>query len=398
MTSLSSLKLCFLAGTLEHGGAERQLFYILQALCQAGATPRLLSLDQGEFWEERIKALGISITCVGDQPSRLKRLFRILRELRKDPPDVLQSQHFFANAYVGLASRQLRVGGIGAMRSDGCTEVGQCGRLGGWLNLHCPPTIAANSQAAIRFAIAQGVPARRFYFLPNVVDTNWFRPAKGMSDGPVTLIAVGRLVKEKRLDRFISILGRLRTDHHLNVRGLIVGPRCEEEDLRPQLENHAMQLGLWPDIVQFRGGVADTRAVYDEAAVCVLTSDLEGTPNVLLEAMASGLPVVAAKVGGVPDIVQHGETGFLLEPDNLEGFVTALAELTKNPALRMEMGRRARAFIEGSHSLQRLPAYLAGLYQLARPVARQPATGIVERAAVQKPPGGGGEWRGISNV
>src|SRR6266566_4550017 len=65
MLNLSKLKVCFLAGTLEHGGAERQLFYILQALCRAGAVPRLLSMDQGQFWEETIKALGVCVTCVG---------------------------------------------------------------------------------------------------------------------------------------------------------------------------------------------------------------------------------------------------------------------------------------------------------------------------------------------
>src|SRR5579859_3881136 len=84
MRDLSKLKICFLAGTLEHGGAERQLFYILQALRQASAGLRLLSLDRGEFWEEKIKALGVSVTCVGDKPSRLHRLFRVLKEMRKD--------------------------------------------------------------------------------------------------------------------------------------------------------------------------------------------------------------------------------------------------------------------------------------------------------------------------
>src|SRR2546430_5810055 len=83
MSNLSRLKLCFLAGTLEHGGSERQVFYMLPALCQAGASPRLLSLDRGEFWEETIKAVGVSVTCVGDQPSRLKRLLRVLKEVRK---------------------------------------------------------------------------------------------------------------------------------------------------------------------------------------------------------------------------------------------------------------------------------------------------------------------------
>jgi glycosyltransferase involved in cell wall biosynthesis len=382
MRSLSKLKLCFLAGTLEHGGAERQLFYILQALCQAGATPRLLSLDHGEFWEEMIKGLGVSITWVGDQPSRLKRLFRVLKEVWKDPPDLLQSQHFFANTYVGVAARLIRAAGIGAMRNNGRSEVKESGRLGGWLNLHCPQTLAANSRMAIQYAFARGVPASRLYFLPNVVDTERFHPPDDSSCNPLTLIAVGRLVRQKRLDRFVSILARLRTHYRLNVRGLIVGPGCQNENLRPKLENQASRLGLSPDVLEFRGGVSDTRFVYCEAAVCVLTSDHEGTPNVLLEAMASGLPVVAARVGGVPDIVQHGQTGFLFEPEDIEGFAAVLARLAASSELRTEMGRRARAHVEENHSLHRLPAYLERLYQLALATANHPMAGVIRRAPI----------------
>src|SRR5258705_395303 len=236
MRNLSNLNVCFLAGTLAQGGAERQLFYILQALCQAGGTPRLLSLNAGQFWEKAIKELGVSITCVGDQATRLNRLVRMVKELRKDPPDVLQSQHFYTNAYVSVAARLLGSRGIGALRSNGKYDVRDSGRLGGWLNLHLPRTIAVNSQNAIRFATAQGVAASRLYFLPNVVDTERFRPSNRALEKSVTVVAVGRLVKEKRLDRFISVLGRLRTDFHLNVRGLIVGPSCPMRDLRPELE------------------------------------------------------------------------------------------------------------------------------------------------------------------
>jgi glycosyltransferase involved in cell wall biosynthesis len=386
MHNLSKLKLCFLAGTLEHGGAERQLFYILQALCHAGAVPRLLSVEQGEFWEEKIKSLGVGITWVGGQPSRLKRLFRILKEVRKDRPDVLQSQHFFTNAYAGVAARLIQVIGIGAMRSNGHSETRNSGRLGGRLGLHCPRMIAANSQSAIQYAIAQGIPASRLYFLPNVVDTERFQPPSRPPEAPFTLVAVGRLSKEKRLDRFISILARLRTEHRLNVRGLIVGPGRPNEDLEQKLECQARRFGLFPGFVQFLGGVADIQSIYRKAAACVLTSDYEGTPNVLLEAMASGLPVVASKVGGVPEIVHGGQTGLLLEPDNLEGFAAALAELVKNAGLRMEMGRRARNFVEENHSLHRLPAYLEGLYRLALPTPRLSAANIISRASIGTEP------------
>src|SRR5262249_14410218 len=105
---LRGLKVCFLAGTLEHGGAERQLLYMLEALCRCGAVPRVLCLDRGEFWEAAIHVLGVPLTGVGERPPRLDRLFRIVKELQKDPPDILQSQHFFANAYAGMAARLLR--------------------------------------------------------------------------------------------------------------------------------------------------------------------------------------------------------------------------------------------------------------------------------------------------
>ena len=383
MSSLSKLKLCFVAGTLEHGGAERQLFYILQALLKGGASLRVLSLDQGEFWEEKIKALGVPVTWVGEYPSRLRRLFRIREEVRKDPPDILQSQHFFANAYVGLVGRQTGAAGIGALRNNGSSEESESGRWGGWINLHFPKTIAANSQNAIRYAVARGIPASRLFFLPNVVDTGRFQPAENGPQEPFTLVAVGRLVKQKRLDRFISIIGFLRSVHRLNVRGLIVGDGCPGENLRADLELQARKLGLDPDVIEFRGAVAATQSVYREASVCVLTSDHEGTPNVLLEAMASGLPVVTANVGGVPDIVQHGQTGFLLEPDDITGFAATLAELTKNPRLRTEMGRRARAFVEENHSLQRLPVYLERLYQLALPTVAHEQVETVKSAAIQ---------------
>lgn len=364
MHNLTGLKVCFVAGTLEHGGAERQLFHILQALYRAGASVRVLSMDQGEFWEDKIVGLGVCVTCVGDRPSRLARLLRVLKEVRKDAPDVVQSQHFFTNAYVALSAWASGSSGIGAMRNNGSTEVSESGPMGGWLNLHCPRTIAANSRTAIRYAIGQGVPPPRLYYLPNVVDTEWFKPSSASAQEPLTLLAVGRLVKQKRLDRFISILHRLRTDFHLNVRGLIVGPGCRDE-----LENQARGLGLFPDSVQFLGAVSDMRSVYQEAAVCVLTSDHEGTPNVLLEAMAAGLPVVSTNVGGVPDIVRHGKTGFLCEPGNRDGLVAALAELLQNRARRNEMGRCARAFVEEYHSLKGLPAYLNGLYELALPAS-----------------------------
>jgi glycosyltransferase involved in cell wall biosynthesis len=369
MPAFSQLKICFVAGTLEHGGAERQLFYILRELRNRGAALKLLCLDRGGFWEPAIRSLGIPLVWVGANQSRLARLLKVLKELRGEPADVLQSQHFFANAYVGLAARLLRLSGIGAMRNEGDAEIQMNGRVGGRLNLHLPPMIAANSKAAIEQMMARGVPRSRLYFLPNVVDTEQFKPEADQDRPSVVLMASGRLVKQKRFDRMISIVGRLRNDLNLDVRAMIVGPP-QDPVLRPELERQALGLGLTPDQVQFVGGVADMVPYYRRAGIFVSTSDFEGTPNVLLEAMASGLPVVATKVGGVPRIVQEGHTGYLRDRDDVDGLVAAIAKLVTSASLRKQMGRQARDFIEQNHSLHCLPAYLAGLYGMALPCRR----------------------------
>ena len=379
MQSFSRLKICFLAGTLEHGGAERQLFYMLQALRARGVAVRVLCLNCGEFWEKPIQSLGVSVTWVGQRQSRLARLVRVLREVRTDRPDVLQSQHFFANAYVGVVAHLLGICGIGAMRNEGTAELRANGPVGGRLNLRLAPFIAANSRLAIQQARAYGVSAASLCFLPNVIDTGLFRPGRNRAERPLTLLSVGRIVKAKRFDRFISALGRLRSELKLDVRGWIAGP-VQDKGLRQELEAQSARLGLFPKHLQFLGRVSDIGPLYRRADVCVLSSDFEGTPNVLFEAMASGLPVVATKVGDVPDIVLQGETGFVVEKDDADGLTAALAELVKNEPRRIEMGHRARQYVEAHHSLERLPAYLEKLYDQVLAPQRPRSLGAIEES------------------
>ena len=90
--NFEALKICFLAGTLGQGGAERQLFYLLKSLRECGAQPRLLSLTEGEYWEAAIRRLGVPVTWVGQPEGRMQRAWRIINELRRHPADIIQSQ------------------------------------------------------------------------------------------------------------------------------------------------------------------------------------------------------------------------------------------------------------------------------------------------------------------
>lgn len=361
MRELAQMQVCFLAGTLGQGGAERQLFYLLKALRQSGANVRLLCLTQGEFWEQPIRELGVEVSWVGRAASKTARLRRIVAELRARRPDVLQSQHFYTNLYAATAARALGVKEIGALRNDCISEVQANGAVLGRLNLRIPRVLAANSRVAIGNAVALGVPAARLHLLPNVLDVEQFTPDGRSEQTSINLLAVGRLVEQKRMDRVLDVVARVRERTGQTVKARIVG----DGPLRSQLETQAATLGLSPDVVEFKGAVADMRPYYQAADLLLLTSDWEGTPNVVLEAMAAGLPVVATKAGGVPDIIEHGQTGFLAATEDVDSLTEFVINLSTNRSLRIECGRRGRAYVSAQHSLQRLPDLLQQLYRAA---------------------------------
>src|SRR5207248_662366 len=112
------------------------------------------------------------------------------------------------------------------------------------------------SRSGLDYALGRGVPAARLFFIPNAVDTEIFQPSVDAFRPPVKLLAAGRLTREKRFDRFLEILHRVRCQQGLDVRGLLVGPTRADQELRPELERLAASLGLLPDGVEFLGSIA----------------------------------------------------------------------------------------------------------------------------------------------
>jgi glycosyltransferase involved in cell wall biosynthesis len=362
MVDLANLRVSFLAGTLGQGGAERQLYYMVRALKQAGAHPRVLTFAEGEFWEAHLRKLDVPVIWVGQQRSRMQRVKRILSELRSHPADLLQSLHFYTNAYVGLCGGLLGIRSLGSIRNDGKKEMREGGSLAGRLGLRVPGMIAANSGEAIRFARRYGLPASRLAFLANAVDTDRFSPGPREERGELRVLAVGRLHRQKRFDRFIRLVARLQVHSRTPVKGTIVGGEPGSGNARHELEAQACSMGLTPGVLTFQGGAADTVPFYQGADLFVLTSDSEGTPNVILEAMSCGLPVVATRVGGVPDVVQDGVTGCLVDPGDEQAMVRTVLSLLEDRDRRLEMGDRARRFVMQNHSIGRLAPRLSEVY------------------------------------
>lgn len=359
MIPLSGLRIYFVAGTLGQGGAEQQLFYQLQTLKQAGAEPWVICLSGDGYWQAPIERLGVRVVALAGGRSRMGRLVRMLPLIRQGRPAIIQSAHFFTNLYALLSARYSKAHDIGAIRNDGIHDVAAAGFPGGTLSLRLPAWLASNSQNAIQNAVRLGRSPTRLVLLPNLVDTGRFCPGEHRSRREIHILMVGRLVRQKRFDTFIRLLSRLHQGEGLKPIGHIVGDGPNLETLRTL----AARLGLQNGQVRFHGSISDAERLYRLADICIHLSDWEGLPNSVLEAMSSGLPVVASRVGGIEEIVEDGVSGFLIDAHEGPGLETAVTRLMNDPVLRASMGRKGREFVERRHSLIRMRSNLGSLYE-----------------------------------
>jgi glycosyltransferase involved in cell wall biosynthesis len=353
-----TLKVCFLAGTLGIGGAERQLIYMLRSLKMIGVSTRVLCLTKGEPFESAIEALGVSIEWIGKSPLRPIRLNQLVRALRQQHTDILQSVHFYTNLYVAVASRIMGIPELGAIRNDLLSELKGNG-LWGRRQLQFPRHLIANSKLARDRAIALGLSADRVDFVRNAVDTTWLQPNGRFAKAKrINILFVGRLVEEKRPDLFLKVAAKaIHRCPGQSIKITIAG----DGPMRAYLESLAVEL-LLGEQIEFVGDKADMACVYRQADLLVVTSRYEGTPNVLLEAMASSLPVIATRVGGIPELLVN-DRGILTEPDDEDGVLTAIIALVNDSNLRRELGRRGREYVTQVHSIRGLGEQLVRIYQ-----------------------------------
>lgn len=152
----------------------------------------------------------------------------------------------------------------------------------------------------------------------------------------VTVGFVGQLVALKRPERFLKAFA-LAQQSCPNLRSVIVG----DGPLLEKMRQLADELGITPD-VEIKGYLNSMLDLYASFDILVLTSDAESFGRVLVEAMASGCPVIASRVGGVPEVVENGQTGFLVDPDDIPAYAEKIIQLAQDTELRQCLGLAGR--------------------------------------------------------
>jgi glycosyltransferase involved in cell wall biosynthesis len=277
----------------------------------------------------------------------LLMLASLLKEMLAFRPHMVLASQFGDLSFATLAGLACRALVLGGVRSDGFYELRTSGRRA-WLLLRLADGFISNSHRARENLASRGV--ENITVVPNVIDLSDFDrkalepltiPLRATSDR-MRVAAIGSLQRSKRFDVFLEGLAWARWQNPHLV-GVIAGKDLGE---RPALEAKAKGLGLLPDQVEFLGECHQTPALLARSGMLVSCSEYEGFPNVILEAMAARLPVVATPAGDTGRIVQQGITGYLLESGDAREVGERILSLAENPALATQMGEAGRRRVE----------------------------------------------------
>jgi glycosyltransferase involved in cell wall biosynthesis len=315
-----------------------------------------------------LAAAGIPITIIGKRSKLdLMSFFRLRKELKRLQPDVLHTWLFAGNSYGRLCAGAIPHARI--VVSERCVDSWKSPwQL--WLDrrlIERTDRLVGNSSAVVTFYRDLGVPLDKMTCVPNGIDLPKVGGANsdrasllrelGLPEGSYVIGYIGRLAKQKRVEDLIWATETLRQVRD-QIRLVLIGDGPE----RIQLEQFAHDVHC-QNHVRFLGHRDDAARFLPAFDVFCLASSFEGMSNSIMEAMATGLPVVASDIPPNRELVVQNETGFLCQLADTVGFMQCLRRLIDEPGLGPRLGEAGRQRIETQFSVSRMVDAYASLYQ-----------------------------------
>jgi len=384
---MSPLATAQLVETLTMGGAENLAVQIANARAAAGERARLYVLTGPGMLASRV-APAVEVRYLGLDRAPVRRparflatvtggLRRIAHQVRTDGVQVVQTHLPGANFWGLLLALRGVCAVVATVHNTREFDYGDRDhpvrrrlRHAAYRQIlrRCDATVAVSPQVKTALLAELDFPerrARRFEVVTNGVpvpapltsgDRAAIRQRWGAGPAVPLLVAAGRLTEQKDFGNLVDAAARLQGDGR-DFRVVIGG----EGELGEQLAGRIADLGLAGRVV-LPGNLVDLPEVLLAADVFVLPSRWEGLPLVLLEAMASGLPVAATRLEGLDELVATTGAGVLVPPGDSEALAGAIAALLDDPDRRAACGRRAREVIEARYDFRRVSEQLGRLY------------------------------------
>jgi glycosyltransferase involved in cell wall biosynthesis len=351
-------KVTYLTTGLARAGAETELILLCREFVQAGWDVGVISMLPPGAYVQELQQLGVPLECLDVRKGvpDPRAFWRLMRTLRSWSPDVLHCHQVHANLAGRLARIFTRIPVV--ICTSHCTYEGPRWREWAYrlTDPLCDLTTCVCQAGVDRYVEVGCAPAEKICFMPNAVDVERFTPAKGTRErvrkalglaGEFTWLAVGHLRISKDYPTMLQAFRKVCAESPA-ARLLIAG--CGP--LGEALARQAREMGL-DGPVRFLGIREDVPELMAAADGLLMSSRYEGTPLAILEAGASGLPVVATRVGGNAEVIVDGTSGVLVESGDPAALAGAcLRVMRASPEERAELARRARRRVETAFSLE----------------------------------------------
>jgi glycosyltransferase involved in cell wall biosynthesis len=368
---IKKIRILFIIDDLRIGGAQRQLLELVKNINKSEFEVTLVSLSTKiiDLLRELKQQRYIDIKLINHKGKfSLATILALIKLLRSIKPDIVHTYLFTASLYGRIAAK---LSGIPVIISTGRStdEFKKQSRIFiDSLLAKITTRITVNALAIKKRQVERervkpekieviynGLDLEKFN--TNHFDKNRIKESLGLFNGYPIVTTAGRISKEKDYQTFLKA-AQLILKKVADVNFVIVG----EGKLRRKLEELSIDLGLKDKLI-FAGKREDIAEIMKVTDIFVSTSLYEGCSNVILEAMASSLPVIATRVGGNPELVIDNATGILVESGNPQQVAEATLRLLGNFTLRKEMGELARQRIKSHFLLSRMVTNTQNLYQ-----------------------------------
>jgi len=354
--------------TLQLGGAENQVVTLAPALCNDRYTVHVCCLRREGVQADALRARGIHVVSLNMRlrywPVAVYRLYRLIERLK---PQIIHTHLCDAGIWGRLVGK---LAGVPVIMT---TEHGMTLwkkrhhlLLERFINRFTDKMIAVSEDIRQRRIHSEGVSPEKIITIPNAVNIERFsrinsreqvRTELEIETSSFVIGTVARLVPAKRLDCLLEA-AREVCEAVPQARFLIIG----DGPLREKLERQALQLDLTPHYVRFLGSRPDIPELLSAVDIFVLSSEREGLPVSLLEAMATSRPIVATQVGGIPQVIQDGYNGVLVSPHDPAGLAKAILTLMEDSTLREAVAREGYRTVETRFSVDVISKQIIELY------------------------------------
>ena len=369
-------RIAYLIDGLSMGGAERLMVPMLKYLSRAHFEPYICAMQSkdGNPMAEDLRALGVPVECLDIQHLRdLDAIPRLRRYLKKIRADLVHTQLEAANILGNISAKLLGLPSVCTIHVMPSLHVKTKTKLHQrveWFALRyfCDRVISVSEEARRYHIAISGAPDRQATTIYNGIDLSAFsemdyvqernavRAEYKIPSSANVLVTVAVLRPPKGIQFMIRALPAILAAHP-NTYYLIVGGGSHHEALIEEVN----RAGVGERVI-FAGMRRDVPRLLAASDIFVLPTLTEALPTVLAEAMAAKLPIVASRVGGIPEMIEHGQNGILVAPEEPEALAVACTQLLDSPEQRVMMGAEGRRIANQKFSIERQVHQLKELY------------------------------------